>query len=147
VLTELLFEEAEESAAGGFEGALLLLRIAVIQQWSSLLQNLEEEIFDGHFPEARGFVQVADDFSSQHPKVELQHRFPRHHQRQQRLSGDGRLRFGDRLGKPERERPDQRPDQHHWHSWLRPYSLAHFGLGDARQLGNLHHYQHGDERL
>ena len=68
-LTEPMFEEAEESATGGFEGALLLLRIAVIQQWSSLLQNVEEQIFDWHFSESRGFVQVADDFSSQHPKV------------------------------------------------------------------------------
>jgi len=69
VLAERLLEEAEEFAAGGFEGPLLLLRIAVIQQWSSLLQNVEEEIFDGHFSEGRGFVQVADDFSSQQPKV------------------------------------------------------------------------------
>ena len=35
--------------------------------------------------------------------LELRHRFSRHHQRQQRLFGNDRLRFGDRLGQSERE--------------------------------------------
>ena len=32
-------------------------------------------------------------------------------------------------------------------SRLQPFSLAHFGLGGAGQLGNLHHHQYGDGRL
>ena len=40
--------------------------------------------------------------------VELRHRLPRHHQRQQRLLGRDRLRSGHRLGQPQRRRPDER---------------------------------------
>ena len=41
----------------------------MIQQWPSLLQDIEDQIFDGHFSERRRFVQVANDFSSQNPEV------------------------------------------------------------------------------
>ncbi len=41
--------------------------------------------------------------------LQLYHRFPRHHQRQQRLFGHNRVRSGHRLGQSERRRPDQCP--------------------------------------
>jgi hypothetical protein len=68
-LRGLLLEETAQLAASGLKGTLLLFRIAVIQQWSSLLQNIEEESFGRHLSQGRSFVQVANDFSSQHPEV------------------------------------------------------------------------------
>jgi hypothetical protein len=55
-------------------------------------------------------------------------RFPRHHQRQQRLSGSNRLRFGDRLGQSERFRPDQRTCRYAAGPYLHPFSLAQLGF-------------------
>lgn len=48
-LGRLLFEEAAELAARGLEGALLLLGVAVIEQWPPFLQHIEDEFFDDRF--------------------------------------------------------------------------------------------------
>src|SRR5947209_14890997 len=68
-LTRLLFEEAAELTTGGFKGALLLLRVAVIQQRPFLLENIEDESFNWRFSQRRGFIQVADDFPAQYPEI------------------------------------------------------------------------------
>src|SRR5947207_3281786 len=68
-LTRLLFEEAAELTTGGFKGALLLLRVAVIQQRLFLLENIEDESFNWRFSQRRGFIQVADDFPAQYPEI------------------------------------------------------------------------------
>ena len=44
-LSTLLFEEAAELAASGLEGALLFLRVTVIEQRPALLQQVEDEFF------------------------------------------------------------------------------------------------------
>src|SRR5438445_13872553 len=67
--TGLLFEEAAKLTTGGFKGALLLLRVAVIQQRPSLLENIEDESFNWRFSQRRGFIQVADDFPAQYPEI------------------------------------------------------------------------------
>ena len=48
-----------------FDPALLLLRVAVIQQRPFLLENIEDESFNWRFSQRRGFIQVADDFPAQ----------------------------------------------------------------------------------
>ena len=60
--------------------------------------------------------------------------FPRHHQRQQRLFGNHRLRSGDRLGQSERDRPDQRACRNDGESWLQPFCLARFRLRGDRAI-------------
>ena len=53
-------------------------------------------------------------------------RFPRHHQRQQRLFGNCRLRSGYRLGQPKRKRPDRRTGGGFGEVWLQPFGFAQF---------------------
>src|SRR5712691_3326587 len=41
----------------------------MVKQRPTLLQDVKDEIFDGHFSQRRGFVQIADDFSTEYPEV------------------------------------------------------------------------------
>src|SRR5947208_16467951 len=68
-LTRLLLEKAAKLTTGGFKGALLLLRVAVIQQRPFLLENIEDESFNWRFSQRRGFIQVAEDFTAQYPEI------------------------------------------------------------------------------
>lgn len=59
----LRIEKAEELAAGGFEGSLLLFGIAMVQERPAFLQNTEDEFLHRHFAELGSIVQLPDDFS------------------------------------------------------------------------------------
>src|SRR5712691_9159926 len=41
----------------------------MVKQRPTLLQDVEDEIFDWHFSQRRGFVQIADDFSTEYPEA------------------------------------------------------------------------------
>ena len=69
--------------------------------------------------------------------LELRHRFPRHHQRQQWLFGNRRIRLGDRLGQPKWERTDHRTCRRLVRSGLQPFGLARFGYGGAGHMREL----------
>ena len=58
-----------EFAAGRIEGALLLFR-AVVDQWAAVgMKRIAKKSFRSDLSQSRGVVQVADDFSTQHPEV------------------------------------------------------------------------------
>ena len=70
-------------------------------------------------------------------RVELRLRLPRHHQRQQRLLRNHGLRSGNRLGQPERKRPDQCAGWL-WYAELYAVGVAEQLDGYARQQRNKH---------
>jgi hypothetical protein len=64
-----LAEEAVEFAAGRIQGALFLFR-AVVDQWAAVGMNrIAKKSLRSNFSQRRGVVQVANDFSSEHPEV------------------------------------------------------------------------------
>ena len=66
----LLSEEATELAAGGVEGPLFFFGVAVVDQRSALVVNdIEEHSLHRDLVQGRGFVEVTNDFSAQHPQV------------------------------------------------------------------------------
>ena len=48
---------------GGFEGALLLLGVVVIEQGSAILDENKDKAFDRHLSESRRLVEVTDDLT------------------------------------------------------------------------------------
>ena len=58
-----------EFAAGRIEGALLLFR-AVVDQWAAVgMKHIAKKSRHSELCQRRGVVQIADDFSTQHPEV------------------------------------------------------------------------------
>ena len=58
-----------EFAAGRIEGALLLFR-SVVDQWAAFGMNrIAKKSLRSDLSQRRGVVQIADDFSTQHPEV------------------------------------------------------------------------------
>jgi hypothetical protein len=58
-----------EFAASRIEGALFLFR-AVVNQWAAVGMNcIAKKSLRSDLSQRRGVVQVADDFSTQHPEV------------------------------------------------------------------------------
>ena len=58
-----------EFAAGGIEGALLLLRAIVNERATVLVNRLAEKRLSSLLSERRVIVEVADDLSAQQPKI------------------------------------------------------------------------------
>jgi len=58
-----------EFAAGRIERALLLFRV-VVDQWAAVgMKHIAKKSLHGDLSQRRSVVQVADDFSTQHPEV------------------------------------------------------------------------------
>jgi len=59
-----LGHESAKLPAGGFEGALLLLGVIVIEQWSAILDESKDKAFEGRLSESRRFVEATDDLTT-----------------------------------------------------------------------------------
>ena len=57
--------ESAKLPAGGFEGALLLLGVVVIEQWSAILDEIKDNAFDRDLSEGRRLVEVTDVLAGQ----------------------------------------------------------------------------------
>ena len=64
-----LAEEAVEFAAGRIQGALRLFRAVVDQRAAVGMNRIAKKSLRSDFSQRRGVVQVANDFSSEHPEV------------------------------------------------------------------------------
>ena len=64
-----LSEESVEFAASGVEGALIFFRAVVNQRTTVVLDGVAEKFLGRLLSERRVVVEVADDLSSQQPKI------------------------------------------------------------------------------
>src|SRR5215469_12515125 len=62
-------QEFAELAAGGFKRPLPLLGVVVIQNRTSILDHLKNQSLDRYLSQGRGFMQIADQLSTQNPEV------------------------------------------------------------------------------
>ena len=62
-------EKLAELVAGGFEGAQVSFGVTMREEGTSIKDNLEEEFFNRHPPQAGRLIEIANDLAAENPKV------------------------------------------------------------------------------
>jgi hypothetical protein len=59
-----LFQESAELPAGGFQRPLLLLRVVVVENGTTILDHVKDQSFHWHLSQSGSFMEIADHFAA-----------------------------------------------------------------------------------
>jgi hypothetical protein len=59
-----LFQESAELPAGGFQRPLLLLRVVVVENGTTIQDHVKDQSFHRHLSQCGSFMEIADDFGA-----------------------------------------------------------------------------------